>query len=263
MAEKSAWARYEHDKLAYFPGEPTFSLVEEDIVRAAGRLAELIRLFAEEMLDAHLKEYLRYAPSELVNHTVLQSLTGKVDGQALNHWEDFELALQTERLLNNDEPQQWFDPEQRAHFEVLSVTLHNKIKATISNRIEHYQRQAVSASKPLGEQEQKRLTVVDSCPEPTGEGTRPSEGAEVGAKVAPAPAKRPRARTSLGSNIDRLRKDCGWSFDELAKKTGIEKKLILAHVNAGTRPHPRIAKLYADAFTKALGRPISATDLQE
>jgi len=69
--------------------------------------------------------------------------------------------------------------------------------------------------------------------------------------------------TSLGRNIDRLRKDCGWSFDELAKKTGIEKKLILAHVNEGTRPQPRIAKLYADAFTKALGRPISASDLEK
>lgn len=116
-------------------------------------------------------------------------------------------------------------------------------------------------------------------------------GVGLGVEAAPAHAKQPRAKrprpkkaakrkagakanvtrpeaakqypTSLGRNIDRLRKDCGWSFDELAKKTGIEKKLILAHVNEGTRPQPRIAKLYADAFTKALGRPISASDLEK
>jgi hypothetical protein len=60
--------------------------------------------------------------------------------------------------------------------------------------------------------------------------------------------------TALGRNIDRLRKECGWSFDQLAEKTGLDKKLILGHVNDGNGTHPRTVKVYADAFSKELGR---------
>jgi hypothetical protein len=69
--------------------------------------------------------------------------------------------------------------------------------------------------------------------------------------------------TRVGKNIDTLRKECGWSFDKLAGETGIDKKSILAHVNKGTRPRPRILKEYAQAFSKALGRNITAPDLEK
>lgn len=39
-----------------------------------------------------------------------------------------------------------------------------------------------------------------------------------------------------GQNINRLRKECGWSFDELAGQTGIDKKSILSHVNKKSKP---------------------------
>jgi ribosome-binding protein aMBF1 (putative translation factor) len=67
----------------------------------------------------------------------------------------------------------------------------------------------------------------------------------------------------LGQNIDRLRKECGWSFDKLADMTGIDKKQILSHVNKGTKPQPRILKEYAQAFTRELDRKITAADLEE
>jgi hypothetical protein len=67
--------------------------------------------------------------------------------------------------------------------------------------------------------------------------------------------------TSLGRNINRLRKECGWSFDRLAEATGLDKKLILGHVNAGRGTHPRTLKTYAEAFTKELKRPIKPDDL--
>lgn len=71
------------------------------------------------------------------------------------------------------------------------------------------------------------------------------------------------AVAGTGPNIDRLRKECGWSFDQLAKETGIDKKLILSHVNKGTKPHPRIMKEYAQAFTKKLGRQITIAALEK
>lgn len=76
-------------------------------------------------------------------------------------------------------------------------------------------------------------------------------------------ANKEESHTYIGGNIDKLRKECGWSLDKLAEETGIDKKLILSHVNKGARPIPRILKEYAEAFSKALGRRITAPDLEK
>jgi hypothetical protein len=68
--------------------------------------------------------------------------------------------------------------------------------------------------------------------------------------------------TLIGNNINRLRKECGWSFDELADKTGLEKKLILGHVNEGKGAYPRTLRTYADAFTKALSRKVTVEEIE-
>jgi DNA-binding XRE family transcriptional regulator len=78
-----------------------------------------------------------------------------------------------------------------------------------------------------------------------------------------ADSKTTNGAAATGRNIDTLRKECGWSFDELAEATGIDKKSILSHVNKGARPIPRILKEYAQAFSKALGRKITAPDLEK
>jgi hypothetical protein len=88
------------------------------------------------------------------------------------------------------------------------------------------------------------------------DGPMPKAGEEPKAQGKPYPTRR-------GQNIDRLRKECGWSFDVLAEKTGMDKKLILSHVNRPTKPHPRNMRLYADAFAKELGRPIAVTDIEQ
>jgi hypothetical protein len=67
----------------------------------------------------------------------------------------------------------------------------------------------------------------------------------------------------VGRNIDRLRKECGWSFDTLMGKTGIDKKNILAHVNEGRKPRPNTLKEYAQAFSRALQREITVADLEK
>ena len=69
-------------------------------------------------------------------------------------------------------------------------------------------------------------------------------------------------RTALGRNIDTLRRECGWSFDELAKETGLEKALILGHVNDGKGARPRTVRFYADAFTSRLKRTVTVAELE-
>jgi hypothetical protein len=69
--------------------------------------------------------------------------------------------------------------------------------------------------------------------------------------------------TALGRNIDRLRREIGWSFDDLANGTGLDKKLILGHVNKGKRPHPSTLANYAATFAEKLGRPVTVADLQD
>jgi DNA-binding XRE family transcriptional regulator len=69
-------------------------------------------------------------------------------------------------------------------------------------------------------------------------------------------------RTPLGENIDRFREECGWSVDELAEAAGIDRRLILRHVNEGKNPIPSTCKKYADAFSKRLGRPITVAELK-
>jgi hypothetical protein len=69
-------------------------------------------------------------------------------------------------------------------------------------------------------------------------------------------------KTAIGRNIDKLRKECGWSFDDLARKTGFDKKVILNHVNKGARPRPKNLKVYADAFAKTLSRTVTVAELE-
>jgi len=71
-----------------------------------------------------------------------------------------------------------------------------------------------------------------------------------------------RISSVLGRNINKLRRECGWSFDVLAEKTGIDKKLILGHVNDGKPAVVRTLKTYADTFAKGLDRPITVAELE-
>ncbi len=71
------------------------------------------------------------------------------------------------------------------------------------------------------------------------------------------------AAERIGRNIDKLRKECGWSLDKLAEKTGIDKKAILSHVHGESKPNPKTQREYAQAFTKELNRAINANSLED
>jgi hypothetical protein len=86
--------------------------------------------------------------------------------------------------------------------------------------------------------------------------------AAVRLRDSPALKRRKTYKTSMGSNIDRLRKECGWGMDELANKTGLDKKLILGHINKGKGAYPNTLRIYADAFTGKLNRTVTVAELE-
>ena len=73
----------------------------------------------------------------------------------------------------------------------------------------------------------------------------------------PAPPK-----PTTGENIDRLRNECGWSYDMLAFETKLDKALIWRHVKKGKGCTPKTLKFYADAFSKGLKRPVSVEEIK-
>jgi hypothetical protein len=70
-----------------------------------------------------------------------------------------------------------------------------------------------------------------------------------------------RYATPFARNVDRLRTECGWTYEDLAEHVGMARSSVIGHVTKGTTPRVPTLKRYADAFAKALKRPISAPDL--
>jgi hypothetical protein len=95
----------------------------------------------------------------------------------------------------------------------------------------------------------KRRSLPDRVPDDGSEG--PLDGGD--------PAK---ARTALGRNIEKLRKECGWSLDDLAQATELDKKLILGHVKHGKGTHPKTLEIYARTFTEKMGRHVTVAELE-
>lgn len=67
--------------------------------------------------------------------------------------------------------------------------------------------------------------------------------------------------TTLGRNIDRLRLELGWSYNDLERLSDIDKKRLLDYVNKGAMPRPRTLKNLSDTFSAALGHNVSVADL--
>jgi hypothetical protein len=62
-------------------------------------------------------------------------------------------------------------------------------------------------------------------------------------------------------NIDRLRRECGWSLNDCERWTGLDKKLIRGHIR-GKGAHPKTLKMYAQAFSKELKRAVTVSELE-
>jgi len=104
------------------------------------------------------------------------------------------------------------------------------------------------------------------------EGTSSRAGApyeEIPETVGQATARAERGQpkkffaTPLGRNLDRFRRECGWSFDDMAAATELDKKLILGHANKGKNARLSTLATYARTFTEKLGRSITIAALED
>ena len=66
----------------------------------------------------------------------------------------------------------------------------------------------------------------------------------------------------VGQNIARLRFETGFSYEKLASRMGVEKKTVWANASGRTMPRPQTLKLYAEVFSKWLGRPVSVAEIR-
>jgi hypothetical protein len=69
------------------------------------------------------------------------------------------------------------------------------------------------------------------------------------------------ANGPLARNLDRLMTECGWSYDDCVRASGVDKTLIIDHVKHGAKANPGTLKKYATAFSEKLKRPIEVAEL--
>jgi len=138
----------------------------------------------------------------------------------------------------------------------------NKLKARVKTRYEIEARELEHRNAPIqpriaiepgrlkAEENQTDLRWTQADPRPMK-------------RVSEQESMRRSAAQRIGRNIDKLRRECGWSFDNLADETGIDKKLVLDHVHGKHKPNPKTLREYAQAFTRNLHRSITANNLEE
>ena len=100
----------------------------------------------------------------------------------------------------------------------------------------------------------------DDTPGEAGAASADSGAVPTDAGTGPAQSPGKAYASPLGRNIDMLRAECFWTYDELAAKTGLEKSQIIRHVK-GAGARMRALGLYAAAFGKKLNRTVTARDL--
>lgn len=67
-------------------------------------------------------------------------------------------------------------------------------------------------------------------------------------------------RPKLAQNLEKLRRECGWTLDRLAEEAGLHRTTVIRHAR-GHSARPANVKQYADAFARGLGRSVSIDDL--
>ncbi|HXP87805.1 MAG TPA: hypothetical protein VN841_23940, partial [Bryobacteraceae bacterium] len=155
----------------YLPLNPEFSFREDFIFRSLTRILEFIRIFAETVVDAHLREYLMYSPRALLESTAgLQAVASNVWTLTDELWQGYHHMLQEEPTRRSVvslfvgaagtmerhpeiEPRRHPREEKWAAFldrmsepdsamTRLNERYENTLKQTISHRIRHFQQEA-------------------------------------------------------------------------------------------------------------------------
>lgn len=94
QAEKEAKARYEEARDRYFPTNADFVFEEGFVRRAMEWIIAYLRVYAEDILDANLREFLAVAPSDLLtNRTLLKSIWQKILDLAEPRWMGYKTTV--------------------------------------------------------------------------------------------------------------------------------------------------------------------------
>jgi len=171
QGEKNALARYERDTEPYFPTNPSFSFLAADVYRSQSQIVGYIRIYAEEVLDVHLKEYLESSAADVAMHMGLRlHLADRIWKLTSKLWRGYRLRLWIEPTLRraryagnaavgipNQSPEleTWRYPDEQAWVEfwrqaqqpdsemaVLKARHDQTIQQAILDRVKHFEEQA-------------------------------------------------------------------------------------------------------------------------
>jgi hypothetical protein len=67
---------------------------------------------------------------------------------------------------------------------------------------------------------------------------------------------RPQRAISIGHQLQQLRREAGWSIDELVNQVGLVRSSVYDHLRDTKTPHEDNLKQYEKQFSARLGRPI-------
>lgn len=102
QGEKDAKARYEQDTEPQWPTSPSFSFLPADVYRSLSQILEHIRIYAERVLDVHLKEYLECYPEELIMNMGLRVQLTDAILKLTNHlWDGYRTTLWHEPIVRS------------------------------------------------------------------------------------------------------------------------------------------------------------------
>jgi len=103
---------------------------------------------------------------------------------------------------------------------------------------------------------------VQNSHDTAGVGATP-EGEQRGAELTTVVRERKQdLKTAFGRKLDDLRRECGWTYEQLAEKVGISLDRVKAHISRGEGAHVATLKAYADLFSKELKRHVTVADLE-
>ena len=89
-----------------------------------------------------------------------------------------------------------------------------------------------------------------------------TERDEAALPVTPGAAPTEPALPPLARNIQRLRKECGWTYALLAEKVDLDDHQVRNHAHGVAIPRPSNIRIYADVFGKRLGRDVTVAELE-
>lgn len=272
-AEKDARERYDRDKAPYFPLHPDFWFNEDFILRSMGRILEYIRLFAEEVAEAYLNEYLEAAPQDILTSNPLWwSIQENVWRQTDELWHGYYAVLRFEPSSRRarqtlavrpgkieDHPElnrvypdasQWTELIIRltgSGIAELNQRYENSIKATIQSLVRRYQDQA---SARLGWTRMEPQSHPSSVDLNAAEG-HPDQNRDHARDRQPDAAPKLQYPNRAAWLRERLR-ERAWSHNDLLRFGGPDRKTALKILN-GQLVREDVLERVVEALSKKHG----------